>query len=273
MMMFFLKLYRELPWFRGKLRIGKLFFNKTIQSKQPLLFNAHGVFYKIPNTIENLGIELLINGMYENDILCFLRKHVKDNHVFFDIGANIGSIALPVIKKKKGIQYHGFEASPLAFAYLQHNFEKNNISMFRLHNKLVHKSNHETMQFYQVSDLYGKSSMAPTYTNKSITVDSVSLDIYCEENKIERIDWMKVDVQGFELYVFEGMEDLLQQKRVENILFEFESWADDQAGIEIGAAKRFLESKDYVLFGIDGLPLAQSSKKDETMIWARPRGK
>ena len=102
MKQFFLTTYRSLPVFRGKLRLGKLLFKSLLDSTEPLCFKAHeGLQYHIPNTIENLGIELMINGIYEEEIVNFLKGKIKDGSTYFDIGANIGSLALPILKAKK----------------------------------------------------------------------------------------------------------------------------------------------------------------------------
>ena len=215
-------------------------------------------------------MELLINGVYENDIVQFLKREIPDGAVFFDIGANIGSIGLPVVKQKQNIKYFGFEASPNVFAYLQKNFTQNNIRHFALHNKLVHKDDGETMKFYQ-SDLYGKSSLSPTYSNEAVEIESLSIDKYCADNNIPCIDWMKVDVQGFELFVFEGMKKMLQEKRVKNILFEFEAWAEREAGLELGAAKKYIEETGYELLNLKGKPWILDEMNNDTMILAKPK--
>ncbi len=174
-----LSLYRSLPWFKGKLRLGKMMFNSGINHSEPVSFKAHGgVIYNLPNTKENLGLELLINGVYEQDILHFLRKEIKDGSIYFDIGANIGSLGLPIVKAKPGIHYYGFEASPKVFAFLEKNFGDNQIAHCELYNKLVHKDDEQSMKFYQ-SDLFGKSSLAPTYAKEYVMVNSLSLDNFC----------------------------------------------------------------------------------------------
>jgi FkbM family methyltransferase len=48
----------------------------------------------------------------------------------------------------------------------------------------------------------------------------VSLDTYCERNGIEHIDFLKVDVQGHEIQVFEGAARLLQAHAIDKILVE-----------------------------------------------------
>lgn len=265
-----LSLYRSLPWFKGKLRLGKMMFDSGINHSEPVSFKAHGgVIYNVPNTKENLGLELLINGVYEQDIVHFLQKQIQDRAIYFDIGANIGSIGLPIVKAKPGIHYYGFEASPKVFAFLEKNFNDNQIAHFELYNKLIHKDDEQRMKFYQ-SDFFGKSSLAPTYSSDYVMVNSVSLDSFCRQKNIEHIDWMKVDVQGFEIYVFEGMKELLANKKVKNILFEFEPWAEEQAQVRIGIAKDFVESMGYSLYALDGHLWGNNGHGGDTMIWAKP---
>ena len=265
----FLKNYRKLPWFKGKLRLGKILFKRFIESPEQVTFEAHkNLIYHIPNTIENIGIELLINGIYEKDTVRFLEKEISDGIVYFDIGANIGSLGLPVLKSRKNIHYYGFEASPMVFPFLQKNLEVNNIKKFTLINSLVHKDDQQSLKFYQ-SKWYGKSSLAPTYSHEFVMVDSISIDQYCLEHRINQIDWMKVDVEGFELYVFEGMKNMLQSGKVKNILFEFEVWSEEAAGLKAGMAMSYLEGKGYELLDLKGQPWVK--RKKETMIWAKPK--
>ena len=267
---FFLTTYRSLPVFKGKLRLGKILFRSLLDSTEPLYFKAHnGLQYHIPNTIENLGIELLINGIYEVEIVNFLKEKIKDGPTYFDIGANIGSLALPILKAKQNLRYVGFEASPMVYEFLRKNMMANSFSEARLVNKLVHKDGAQSMKFYH-SKWYGKSSLAPVYSNEYIMVDSVSIDEFCREENFDRVDWMKVDVQGFELYVFEGMKEMLQQKKIDNILFEYEAWAEESAGLKAGTAAAFIHAQGYELFFLNGKPWEFKQPQKDTMIWARP---
>ena len=104
---------------------------------------------------------------------------------------------------------------------MKYNFIQNNIKQYHLHNYVVHENDNQPMQFYQ-SEQHGKSSLAPTYNSEYIVVNSISLDAFCTAQHLGQINWMKVDVQGFELYVFKGMRQLLLNKKVDNIIFEFE---------------------------------------------------
>jgi FkbM family methyltransferase len=265
-----LSLFRSMPAFKGKLRIGKVLFKNKIGKRELELFKAHfGIQYKIPNTIESLGVELMINGVYERKIVRFLNSHLKQGDIYFDVGANIGAMGLPILKNNTSVKYFGFEASPIVFEYLKYNFEKNKISDFRLYNKVVYENENDSLKFYQ-SEYYGKGSLSTTYSKEFILVNSLSLDLFCELEKISRINWIKIDVQGFELSVFKGMKRLLTNKQVNNILFEFEYWAEEDAGVEKGAAQKYLISLGYELFDLKGRMLDKIITLGRSMIWAKP---
>jgi hypothetical protein len=133
----------------------------------------------------------------------------------------------------------------------------------------VYENDQQAMPFYQ-SVHYGKSSLAPTYAQESVLVHSISLDSFCSDKGIRRINWIKIDVQGFELFVFKGMQQLLQNKQVDNFLFEFEYWAEADAGLEKGAAQDYLKSMGYSLFTMDGVALMETIREGRAMIWGKP---
>lgn len=224
----------------------------------------------MPNTIESLGKELLINGIYEKKLVRFFKDHMESGDVYFDVGANIGAMGLPIARKKEALQYYGFEASPDTFEYLRANFEKNKVAHHQLFNCLVHETNGQEYRFYQSSH-YGKNSLAPTYSKEYITVRSLSLDHFCEQTQIDIINWIKIDVQGFELYVFKGMKHLIQLKKIENIVFEFEYWAEEDADLEKGAAQQYLVDSGYELFDLSGSKLEKIITSGRAMIWAKPK--
>lgn len=265
-----LQIYRNLPFFKGKAKLGKVLFKNLINKNNEIEFKAHyNLKYKIPNTLESLGVELILTGTYENNIVKFLKSNIKAGDIYFDIGANIGAMGLPVIKNKINVRYFAFEASPIVFEYLQYNFSRNKIKNSFLYNNVVHEDDDQAMKFYQF-EKYGKCSLAPTFTKEHIFVDSISLDSFCNNNSIPLINWIKIDVQGFELFVFKGLNKFLKSKKVENILFEFEPWEEVEAGLGKGAAQQYLISLGYDLFDINGNKFSQIITGERTMIWARP---
>lgn len=58
------------------------------------------------------------------------------------------------------------------------------------------------------------------YDYEKIDVPTLTLDHYCQEGNINKIDILKLDVQGFELSVLQGAEKLLQEGMITLIYSE-----------------------------------------------------
>lgn len=68
-----------------------------------------------------------------------------------------------------------------------------------------------------VSHMPGRSVELP----HSETVPVVTLDGFCAERGLDRIDVLKIDVEGFELQVLQGAEEMMASGKIDMILFEF----------------------------------------------------
>ena len=55
----------------------------------------------------------------------------------------------------------------------------------------------------------------------SATVRVETLDAYCRERGIAQIDYLKLDAEGHELSILKGAQELLVQKRIQALSFEF----------------------------------------------------
>ena len=54
-----------------------------------------------------------------------------------------------------------------------------------------------------------------------IVVNQVKLDSFCEQQMIDEVDFLKIDVEGGELEVLRGASNLLEEKKIKVIQFEF----------------------------------------------------
>lgn len=270
---FLLRMYRALPGFRGKYRIGYILFRRCLERPEPVEVAAKkGLRFFLPNSVENIGKEIIIKGEYEIESVKAMVNALKaiKEPVCFDIGANIGALAIPLKKKLPSLDLHAFEASPATFTYLKKNFAANGLATDQVHNRLIFSADDQTLSFFDSAAFYGKSSLAPTYTQQAVTVRSTTIDEYCRVQKINRIDLIKVDVQGFELDVFKGMKTCLADRKIGAIYFEFEDWAEKAAGFRPGEAQEYLLAQGYQLLTEKGEWLDEPVRKGSVMLWARP---
>ena len=244
------ELFRRLPLFKGKQKLARLVLKEAINNKKDLWIKGKfGCEYLVPNLIENIGFEIFINGIYEEEISDFIAEKLPADGIFLDLGANIGAISIPLQKKRKDAKIVCVEAAPWIFKYLQQNLERNHAQTVHAINKVLFYTNDEEINFYSPAVKFGKGSLSPVFTDKIVKVNTVKLDSLLENLKYPKVDIIKIDVEGYEYHVFKGAIQLLVGKDAPDILFEFADWAEEQAkGINIGASQQILREMGYRIF-------------------------
>jgi FkbM family methyltransferase len=75
----------------------------------------------------------------------------------------------------------------------------------------------------KINSLTDKAQYAVRFGEKSrcTGVQCTTLDAYCARSKIERIDVLKIDTEGFDLKVLQGSSVMLQKHAIKFVYFEF----------------------------------------------------
>jgi len=157
----------------------------------------------------------------------FLRRHLKGvrSGIFFDVGANRGSYANYLHMLVPDARVYAFEPHPRSFALLAESARSDNIVV--VNRALSDAPSH--MKLYDFSDHDGStqaslSQDAVKLFSPSVVehaVECTTLDIFMHENGIEKIDFLKVDTEGFDLSVLRGASSALADNRIGVIQFEF----------------------------------------------------
>lgn len=244
------KLFRKLPVFKGKQRLARFLLKDSIKNRKNFWVEGkQRCNYLLPNLIENIAFEIFIDGIYEKETSDFFAKILPPNGVFLDLGANIGAITVPLIKKRPDIKVVCVEAAPWIFKYLQENLMHNNGQNAIAINRALFYSDNEEVNFYSPEDKFGKGSLSSGFTNKLVKVLTITIDSLLKDQGIEKVDVIKIDVEGYEYHAFKGAENLLNRADAPDILFEFVDWAEDNAaGVEIGAAQQILFDMGYHIY-------------------------
>jgi FkbM family methyltransferase len=150
------------------------------------------------------------NGEYQ-----LLKKIIPTAKVVFDVGANIGDYASEIRKNNPVAIVHCFEPDPRAFLILK---EKNGLLVYNT--ALGNKSGAQALH---LSDKSEHSSFVNTEKNSrdSQIVTMSTLDEHCQKNSIHHIDFMKIDVEGYEFFVLEGARELFKNRAIDVVQFEF----------------------------------------------------
>ena len=244
---------RRIPDFKGKRRLFRYLYRNKIQNANDIEIQVRdNVKMLLPNIKETLAFDLFINGVYEEFTLQYLQRRLPQNGIFLDLGANIGAITIPLVKIRTDILAVCVEASPDIFRYLQHNLKVNALDEnVRVYNKALWSQSNLRLPFYSWMEKFGTGSLSPVFTDKSIVVETVTIDDILLQLGIERIDFIKIDIEGYEYFAFQGASQLLNDVSAPDILFEFADWAQRSAGVDPAAEQKYLRACGYGIFKWD----------------------
>ncbi len=183
------------------------------------------------------------NGEYR-----LLKEIIPRAKVVFDVGANIGDYAEEILHIKKDVLIHAFEPDSRAFGELsKKGVRANNCALGKTVGEAVLHLHKNKSVFNSLLDLHGEAELLE---NKKVKVDTI--DNYADSKNITHIDFMKIDVEGYEFFVLEGARGMFQKKAIDLIQFEF-SGATAQAGVFLKDFIDFFVSYGYTLYRIKPL--------------------
>jgi FkbM family methyltransferase len=161
-------------------------------------------------------IEAFNFGDYEHDEIQIVRRIVERlggaSVRFFDIGANAGFYSLALSAYFPRITGIAFEPVPTTFSYLQKNLEINGIRDVEALN-LGLSNKQDELIFFTYPSQSGASSMTRNVDSSDVQ------EVRCKVVRLDdhdaalggKVGFIKCDVEGAELYVFQGAEQTLRR--------------------------------------------------------------
>ena len=144
-------------------------------------------------------------GTYEKEEIDMCLSLIRQGDNIFDVGANVGWFSLIIAKNKQDVSLFSFEPIPATFKCFETNLNKNDINTVSRYNFGFYSEN-TSLTFFYDSECSGKTSavnLAEKEVNE-IVCELKTLDTFVSSEKIEKIDFIKCDVEGAEYFVFQG---------------------------------------------------------------------
>ena len=169
---------------------------------------------------------------YGQDVMVDIRRLSKQwgysTQVCFDVGANVGQTAIRLMKEFPEAAVYAFEPHPDTFASLKANVG-NTVACKPLNIALGMMVGEVDLFEYDESQVSSLVQDAPyavhrrTSPRRRIGVQSNTIDKFCSEQGIDRVDILKIDTEGFDFEVLKGAQGLLSGRKVDFIYMEFNS--------------------------------------------------
>lgn len=181
-------------------------------------------------------------GTYEREESGKVRRLLHRGETFLDVGANIGYFtALGANLVGPSGRVIAVEPSPYAFGRLCEMVRINSLAQCETLNiGLSNQPGH--LPIYLDESFHNHSpTMVSLGTKEYARVEVRTLDDLLEERKIERVDLLKLDVEGYELKVLTGAVRSLAQGRIRAIMIEFNEFWLLKAGTSPQEVLKLLE--------------------------------
>jgi FkbM family methyltransferase len=193
------------------------------------------IFLKIRNDSPSMQLDIGEKNLLKH----FLINNKKEKKILFDVGANIGSWSKLALKYDNNISIFAFEAINQTYLNLEKNLNKHNADI-QIFNKAISNETGEfkiynfgenkgTNSFFDNSISYNDKNVNPPKIEKILTT---TIDIFCKENNIDSIDFLKCDTEGNDFNVIMGCKEMFRHNRIIALQFEY-NW-------------RWINSKSYL---------------------------
>ncbi|MBL7950178.1 MAG: FkbM family methyltransferase [Flavobacteriales bacterium] len=168
---------------------------------------------------------MMMYGLYEENILNYLRRHLKPGMVAFDPGCNIGYLAAELLGMVGPTgQVWSFEPSPTCQARIFRLNDPDKVPGWHFQ-AMALTDRTGRMTFYDtprvVTHGYAALENAQTPNDRiPVEVEVSTIDDFCLRHGIERIDFLKLDIEESELPALKGATRMLAKGAIRSILVE-----------------------------------------------------
>lgn len=166
---------------------------------------------------EGIDLSIFLFGCFQKHVINNKYISIPRDAVIFDIGANIGAMTLKFAQKAPNGRVYAFEPTDYAYKKLIKNISLNPGLKERITpvQKFFGKKTTTIhgMKAYSSWKINKKVNQAHPFHGGSIrsavNISAISIDDFCRENDIKRLNLIKIDTDGYEYQVLQGAQKTL----------------------------------------------------------------
>ena len=190
--------------------------------------------YDYFTTDYNLPFDVVLSERAEYTTMINIISKMNKSKAIIDVGANCGLFCIPC--SLDGYTVYAFEAVDMNITLLDLNKKDNNCeSLHIIHKGLLNENKKEKIYIPYCSDntSFDKDVAISNMIRKDYVeeiVDCITFDKWIEENPRVNVGFIKIDVQGFEKHVLDGMSNFLSNCHDVNIFIEWDKKHTEKTG-------------------------------------------
>lgn len=179
------------------------------------------------NLDEFISQRIFFHGWFEPVVTSLFLRLIGQGQTFLDVGANLGYFSFLAAARVGNVgRVVAFEPDPVSAFRFETNLALNGFSNVRLERlaigmtrdrgRLCCVNGHEANQ--------GGAWLIPAaervVDGQTAEVEVIDLDAYCDEHGLERVDLVKIDIEGAEGEAIAGMSAGISARRYRRVLIE-----------------------------------------------------
>ena len=207
-----LSIYRKLP-VKVQIAIVKLCTQSkllkllSLGKSSVVTATIDGITYEL-DLSELIDFSIYYEGCFEPRTKAVIVRYVKPGMTVFDVGANVGAHTLTLARLVgESGKVIAFEPMPWALLKLKRNIELNDFNNIIVEKKALADVKERKSAYFESS--YPLIGNLPSTSGE--VVDFITIDEYIKLNKINELDFMKIDTDGYEYKVIRGGEGSLKK--------------------------------------------------------------
>lgn len=234
-------------------RLGRRSLNAAIDLNDFGL--SDGSRYTIATRKDFYGERFVVDAGGYDEPVKLATELVRPGDTVFDLGANLGVVTFPLLAR--GCNVFAFEILPENVELLQHGSSSSGSNL-----SIVPKAIWSRTASLKMT---GTSAWGEISEDGAREVEAISLDDFVAHENIERVDFIKIDVEGSELEAFAGMEKTLQ-RFAPDIVVESNILTAGSHSHSIYDILAKLRARGYKLYTIYRDRLSPFSKRDDQLL-------
>lgn len=204
---------------------------------------------------EGIDLSIFLFGNFQDHIYKNLAQQITSEPVVLDVGANIGSISLKLAQVLPHATIYAFEPTHYAWGKLTRNLTLNPTLGERIHpiqafvgEESLNETDFIAFSSWPINSLKENGTKHKVHLGeeKDAISNQISIDDFVRLKKIQKVDLIKIDTDGYEFDVLKGAVHTLKNHRP-IVVFEFCTYLLKEKGIDFRDFSELFRSLNYSL--------------------------